>query len=455
MAGDHTALSLRTFGGFATSMLLIGLISVGFGTVNLAMVASSGTSVIAGIGLGDLLVSCLLAAFVGLVDAFSAGVARAEGSGVGDEKLAAQVGGFLVLLVPVEVIGLLVGMMAGPVLELVGQDPTVAHLAASYLLVRMFGVALNVAFLASLEILKVCGLRNYSVAALVVGLTANAGLGWLFIHTSVADIFPNPAVGVATATLVAQLIMLVFSVVSAIVGFRRAGRRVARARLPEVYADAAEIGRVGTGIGVRHLNDWGGGTVAFVMLGSLGVSTLAALTVAMRIWTIFCRVPQACFTTVFVFTGYAIGSSRSTRDDVRRLMIYSAVPVAAASVLTLAAAPILIGFFGESVSTRDCMLLLVAYFVAIVPYFFGGFLGEVLAAFKDGAYLARWSTILTWLLDIPLIAVVLWWTDSAFWALISGFLGSAIGALVFARRVEQLIPGPESTAKGEVITSGA
>lgn len=76
--GEHTELTPRSFASFGLMMLGLGLLSVGFSVIDTAMVAPFGLVPVAAVGLGESVVSLLLAFFVGFIDVFTARLARAR-----------------------------------------------------------------------------------------------------------------------------------------------------------------------------------------------------------------------------------------------------------------------------------------------------------------------------------------------------------------------------------------
>lgn len=176
---------------------------------------------------------------------------------------------------------------------------------------RLLGVALVAALAGVREALKIVGARTGSLAVYAVGLGMNAALNAVFLHVMSGTLAGAATVAVAMATLVAQLFMT-------IIGGILLRRHLAVWEFePPSAAMVREQARTmavrGAGVGVRHLNDYAGSTIPFVMAGTLGVTWVAASTVASTIWTLFCRVPQACFGAAFVFYGYVSESGGGSR----------------------------------------------------------------------------------------------------------------------------------------------
>jgi Na+-driven multidrug efflux pump len=200
------------------------------------------------------------------------------------------------------------------------------------------------------------------------------------------------------------------------------------------------MGKVGTGLGINQANDYAGATIPLLMIGTLSVPTVAAAAVATKIWTIYCRVPQACFTASFVFYGYAAGRDEAeARDVVRRLRGYSMAPTLIAAAVFLLASPLLVRLFGgSSIDMGLTVGLLGAYFLSIGGYFYGAFYGELLSVRQEGVFLSSRSTIVTYAVAIPLAAIAVFVFESAFLALASGAIPAALLAVMFARRIKEL-----------------
>lgn len=436
MIAEHTRLTPRAFAGFTGSMFALGLLSVAFGTVDLAMIAPLGVEQVAAVGLGDAVVVLILAFAAGSIDISTNRLAKAEGTGTTGASLLLLLSALTLVLLGVQVIALVVTSVLGPILTMLGQADSVVPFATNYADARLYGLLPTLAMTVTLEVLKVVGLRNWSVAALGIGLGLNVLGNWFALYGPAAAWFASPASAVAWTTVAAQGCMAAFGIVTLKRSLRNRQETLARPTLCAVGAEALSIGRVGAGIGVRHLNDYIGSTVPFLLMGTLGVQTLAAVTVATRIWTIFCRIPQACFTTSFIFYGYAMDRSRDEVDDVRRrLFRMSAWPTLIGAVVFLAASPLLVRLLGGTEANLwPAVLLVVAYFLCLVPYFFEAFYGELLTAHQEGGFLSVTSTVITYALVLPLAALAVLVFDSAFLAIASITLATIPTAVLFTRR---------------------
>lgn len=422
-------------------MFALGLLAVGFGAVDLAMVAPLGAEHVAAVGVGESVVTLVGAFAVGFVDSFTGRLAQAEGAGETGRRLPVLVGGFLLALVPLQVLALVIALGIRPVLDLVGQSSEIVPLASTYVAVRMLGVVLNLAFASVMEVLKVCGLRNWSVAALVFGLTMNVLFDWLFLYGPAEGWFGSPEAAVATATVASQFLMGAFGLVVFVRGFAARQERFAWPARAEVVGESGSLLRVGSGVGVRHLNDYAGATIPFLMLGTLGVTTVAATAVATKIWTLYCRVPQACFTSSFVFYGYALGRGRDEAEAARgRLIRLSAAPTVIGALLVMAASPWLVVLFGgRSGDTGLGVVLVLAFFISLPLYFFEAFYGELLTVHQQGALLSVASTIVTYALIIPFAVFSIFVLHSAFWSIASTAIASIPTAVIFTSRYFRLV----------------
>lgn len=441
MIAEHTKLTTRAFAGFTGSMFALGMLSVGFGAIDLAMVAPLGIEQVAAVGLGDAVVVLILAFAAGIIDIFTSRLAMAEGSGTTNRRLPVLLIALGLVLLALQGVAVVIALVLSPILYGLGQPDAVVPPASDYASARLlYGLLVTLAMTMTLEVLKVIGLRNWSVAALGIGLVLNVVFNWLMLYGPLASWFPSPAGAVAWSTVAAQGCMAIFGVVALIRGLRARDARLERPSWRNVRSEAISIGTVGSGIGVRHLNDYVGSTVPFLLMGTLGVQTLAAVTVATRIWTLFCRVPQACFTSSFIFYGYAMDRSRDEAHEVRRRVLrMSAWPTVIGAVAFLAASPLLVRLLaGPQADLWVVLPLVAAYFLGLLPYFFSGFYGELLMAHQEGAFLSISSTVVTYALVLPLAAAAVFVLNSAFFAIASITLATISTAVLFTRRYHRI-----------------
>jgi Na+-driven multidrug efflux pump len=196
------------------------------------------------------------------------------------------------------------------------------------------------------------------------------------------------------------------------------------------------MGKVAPGIGIRHFNDNTGTLVITLLLGLLGVQALAAATVATKIWSLFCRIPQACVSATFVFYAYGLGraSHEESMEKMSRTLIkYAAVPTFVCAVLVAVGAPWIVGWFSDGGQDQELTrYLLYAFLLTLPVYLIENHYGEILTALQRGGTLAIASSVTTYAVAIPLAALATFWYDSAFLVVLSSAVPSAIlGGLFF------------------------
>ncbi|CQR66117.1 MATE family efflux transporter [Streptomyces leeuwenhoekii] len=436
---EHTRFTVRNFSSYTTVVLGLGLVSVGFGTLDLIMIAPKGLDQVAAVGQAEVLISAIYAVFIGVVDVFGSRLAIAEGEGLTWRRLPVLATALLLLLIPCQIIGVALGLGVEPLLRVTGQKAELIPLVGDYVQVRTYAIALVLGYMILSESLKICGLKNLSAVNLLFGFAMNALFNWVFLNTDASRLFDSPAAAVATATLVAQGLMALSGGIVLVRQLRSRPESFARPERQAVLAEFRSMTRTAPGVGLRHFNDYMGTTIPLLFIGTLGVVQLAAATVATKIYTLFCRVPQACFAGSFVFYGYALGdrSSDLTRT-VRKMRLYAAVPTAVATAVTVLAAPWLVEAFASPGLDRDlAQSLLFAYLLYIPAYFFEQIFGEMLTVHQRGGLLFVSSTVVTYALTIPLAWYAVFVLDSTFLAVACKGIPTAVLALVFWRALRR------------------
>jgi Na+-driven multidrug efflux pump len=354
----------------------------------------------------------------------------------------------LLALVLCQLAGLAVAAGTEPALTLFGQHRDLVPLIGNYVDVRMYGVGVIMLYTALNEALKICGAKNLSLAALVLGFAVNASLDWLFLYTGLARVFASPESAIATSTVVAQAVMAGLAGVMFVIRMRERGVRLARPARVAVLSEFRSSTLGGAGVGVRHVNDYMGSVVPMMFIGTLGVRTLAAAVVAANIYTVFCRVPQACFQTTFVYYGYAVGRDGAAlaRRTVRTLLSYAAIPTAVAAVLVVVISPWLVAAVAShGLDLRLTTALLLAYLLYLPAYFFDQSLSTMLILHQRGALLFLSSTLATYLLTIPLAWYSVFVLHSAFLAIASNGAATAVQAAIYGRTLRsELQPRTEA-----------
>jgi len=446
----HTELRLRNYAGMAIVMLSVGLVIVGFGAVDLAMIAPKGIEAVAAVGAGDILVSAIFAFFSGGVDVFGSRVALSEGEGSTARRLPVLSLALALLLVAWQLVGVIAAQGVEPLLRAAGQKHELIPLIGSYVSVRMYGVAAAMLYVASIEALRICGMKNWSVLTVCIGFVVNAVLDWAFLYTGLRTLFSSPESAVAAATVFAHLSMGLFGGMMYVRFVRPRPERLQRPAWSEISAEFRTMIATATGLGIRHVNDWVGAVIPMIFIGTLGTASLAAASVATKIYTLYCRIPQACTSASYVFYGYAVGRrDADIRHLWRRLLTFAAVPTIVATVAVLASAPWLVRLFGgPKIDAALAELLLFAYVITIPFYLMEKTADQMLTVHQGGRLLSVASTVTTYFIAIPFAAIAVFVLSSSFLALLGGGLASLALAAVFWRALIRKWSEPDSETIG-------
>ncbi|MGW1564075.1 MATE family efflux transporter [Streptomyces sp. NPDC002144] len=436
---EHTRLTVSNYAGFAGVMLAVGLVTTGFGMVDLLMVAPKGVNHVAAVGQGSVLLMGVSAFFLGVIDAFAGRLAIAEGEGTTARRLPSLAAALLVTLALCQLAALLLTAVTEPVLSLLRQDRDLVPLLGDYMRVRLYGVGVVMLYAAFNEALKTCGAKNRSLATLVLGFGVNALFNWVFLETGWARFFASPESAVATATVIANTVMAATAAWMFAAHMRTRGERFYGPKRAAVLRELRSTSVAGAGVGARHVNDYVGSIVPMTFIGTMGVKTLAASVIAANIYTVFCRVPQACVQATFVYYGYAVGQKGADRvRTVRTLLSYTAVPTAVAALLVVISSPWLVAAFaGPGLDRSLAVVLLLAYLLYLPAYIFDQSLSTLLVVHQRGAVLFVASTLATYLLTIPLSWYAVFLLDSAFLAVASNGVATAVQAAVFWRMLRR------------------
>jgi len=438
----HTEFTVRNYASYALVILALGLITVGFGTIDLVMIAPKGVEHVAAVGQGELVVTAIYALFIGVVDVFASRLAMAEGEGITASRLPVLARSFLLLLVPCQLAAAVVVVGLKPLLSLFGQSQQLIPLVGTYVAVRSYGIIPVILYLVINEALKICGLKNRSIVILILGFALNAALNWVFLYTRLLNVFGAPETAVAASTVIAQLSMAVVGGWMFVRHMRTRDEALLRPGWQAVMDEFRSMYRTAAGVGVRHFNDYAGSIVPLMFIGTRGVGALAAAVVATKIYTLFCRIPQACFSCTFVFYGYALGRDRSElAATARKLRIYAGVPTAMAALAVLILSPWLVGIFAsKGLDPRLAQFLLFAYILYVPAYFFEQFAGEMLTVHQRGGLLFGASTLVTYAVTIPMAWYTVFILHSTFLTIACKGLSTALLAVIFWKTVRRYIP---------------
>lgn len=447
MENRHTVLTQGNFYSYAWVAFAIGMVTVGFGAIDLLMVGVLGIQHVAAVGQGDLIATSILVAFVGFVDVFAARLASFEGANTKDARQIGLAFGFLATVVICAVVTVGVAMLVQPGLVLAQQVDELIAPISDYVAWRLYGTTPFLVYLAASEALKISGQRGHALRILLVGFCANAGLNALFLYSSGTIYFASPETAVAAATVVAHVIMAA----AAAIFWVKHLRSLSRDNDPKIPAAARHeftyLLRTAPGISARLLNDYAGSVIPILFIGTMNTTTVAAAAVATKVYSLFCRVPQAFFSATFVHYSYGLEKraaelkSDETQKVIKQLMNYAAWPTAIALVMTLAAKSSLVQLFGgNEIDTSLASNLLLAYLIFVPIYFLEQFYGELLTAHTRSGLLFKTSTMATYLITVPIAYLAVFHLDSAFLAILGKGISVALLAVIYGSQFHMRAP---------------
>ena len=435
---DHSQLTVSGYLGYVSVAFWAGMIIVGFGAIDLAMVAPFGAVQLAAVGQADILVIAVMAGVLGFSDSYSTRLAQAEGAGRTKRTFLPLVLGLVVVAFGLTCLLIAATPAIEPLLYMFGQIETLVPLIASYIVIRLIGSGLFLLYYAANETLKISGHRRFAIAVLVFGLVANAGLNIIFLYVApIAALFSSPTAAVAWATLVSEATMAIAASILASWLLRyRVNWSLSNISV-SFGAEFFALLRHGPGAGARRLNDYVSALIPLLLIGTFSVAAVAAAAVATRIYMIFCRIPQATFAAAFLYYSYALGqrsivTSFALQDTVRKLLRASVIiTTIGLAVSAFFLAPILDLIEGGADRTL-VLWLLAAFTIALPAYVFEQFFAELLVANERSQFLLVSTSITTYLVILPLCWFVAKESGDAFSVLLARGLGSLIlGGLFF------------------------
>lgn len=432
---DYTKLTRKTFGSFAAALLAIELINVGYGLTDMAFIARFGLTYVAAIGVSDLVTLFFMSFFTGMVEVFALRLARQEGRGNGLSGLQQLAPIAFTVTALWSILAFLSSFLVSPLMDVIGTDYQVAQLADQYAFARLSGGLLTLLFALSSIALRIMGHRRLSVTIIAVGFIGNIVANYTVLYTPLSNIFTSPLQAVAVATMFIQAMMVC-------VGLGTLFHLAKHKNKAEESEEESLIlfFKLSTSMGLRNMNNYAAAVVPFLLMSQLSVGTVAAASVAVRLWTLYCRVPQALIGSSSAFIGYAHGISQAeARATVRRVGVYVSVPSVAFAVFILACAPILAPFFGgQEIDRSQVWLLTAAYLVAVPFYIQEHLIAQTLAVEQQGAWISVASSAVTYLVSIPIATLGVVFFESALVAILSGATASLLLSLVYHRRFRRL-----------------
>ena len=385
------------------------------------------TEALAALSLGYAVTMPLLVTAIGCMVGIIATAAREHGAG-GREGPAIALRGLRWADADGTVAGLLC-LLAGPVLQLVGQAPALVAGGAAVALMIAPGTLFQVAFVAAGFYLEGTGRPRPGLWAMAGANVLNVVLNWLMIGGNLG--FPAMgAKGAALATTLARGAMV-------------AGLLVWMLRLPEFAPWRGRLtlwgpGGWNAGTEMRRIGYAGGAayffeTVAFATLaqaaGLLGATALAAYTILHNIETMVFMVALG----VSVATAFRIGQAAGAGEPAEARFAGLAGAAAAMGLVgllglaLLAAAPSVVGFYSED----EGLIARAAPIMAILAVSMVFDAGQVVLGQSTRALGDSWGTTLCFFLAffcvmLPVALVLAFHTPLAEAGL---FIGTAIGCM--------------------------
>ncbi|MFL6061170.1 MAG: MATE family efflux transporter [Marmoricola sp.] len=397
-----------------------------------AVVGHLGTTQLAGLGIAGAVLSTLISLCVFLAYGTTAAVARRIGAG--DLRGALTLGNDGIwLAVGIGALTTVAGSLGAPwLVGLFDPGPAVAHQATAYLRIALFGAVPLLVSLATTGILRGLQDTRTPLAVAVLGNLANIGLNVWFVYGLDLGI-----AGSATGTLVAQggsaaVLLLVVA---------RAARTHGAALRPSLSGVRLAL-RAGVPLLLRTVTLRASLLVMTYGATTLGERDLAAMQLAMTIWTFLAFTLDAIAIAAQAITGRYLGAGdlEGTRAITARMLRWGLRSGVATGIALAAAAPLLPVLFTEDHDVRR--LLVQVLLVAALAQPLAGVvfvLDGVLIGAGDGRYLA-WAGLWVLLAFAPAAWAAIGWGGTLVW------LWVAFGAVFMGSRCVVLVARQRSAA---------
>ena len=397
-----------------------------------AIVGHLGTPQLAGLGIASAVLGTLVSLCIFLAYGTTASVARRVGAGDPEGALAQGVDGLWLAALIGAVVTVVVLPATGTVVGWFGPGPDVASYATTYLHIALLGAAPLLLMLAATGVLRGLQDTRTPLVVAVVGNLANVVLNLALVYGVGLGI-----AGSALGTLVAQAgsaLALVWVVV-------RAARATGAPLAPDLPGIRAAA-RAGVPLLLRTLTLRVSLLVMTYGAARLGSADLAAMQLAMTIWTFLAFVLDAIAIAAQAITGRSLGAGDvpGTRAITDQMVRYGLVSGVVTGLLLAASAWALGPLFTSDPVVLDLLVpvLLVAALtqpVAGVVFVLDG----VLIGAGDGRYLA-WAGLVVLVVFAP-----------AAWAAVAGpgtltWLWVAFGVAFMGGRGVVLVARSRGTA---------
>lgn len=358
-----------------------------------AIVGHLGTTQLAGLSIAGAILSTLISLCIFLAYGTTASVARRIGAGDLRGALTQGIDGvWLAVVIGVATTALGIPLTSWLV-GLFGPGDAVAHEAASYLRIGLVGAVPLLVMLATTGILRGLQDTGTPLVVAVAGNLANVGLNlWLVYGLDLG------IAGSALGTVLAQSASAVALVVVVVRAARRHG-----AGLRPSAAGIRGAGSAGIPLLLRTLTLRASLLVMTYGATTLGAADLAAMQVAMTVWTFLAFALDAIAIAAQAITGRYLGSGdrAGTRAITRRMLRWGVLSGVVTGVALAATSPFLGPLFTSDDQVQD--LLVPVLLVAAISQPLAGVvfvLDGVLIGAGDGRYLA-WAGLVVLVLFAP------------------------------------------------------
>ena len=298
----------RSLGVLAVPIIIAQLAQMGMGVADAIMAGRVSATDLAGIALGGNLYWPLMLLMSGIVMAVTPSVSQLHGAGRGGDA-GAVVRQALWIGVCGGAIVALAMQNVEPVYRVLGVDERAIPVAAGYLGAASLGLP---AMLAYVALRCLCEGMSWTRPAMFIGLsmlTLKVLLNWLFIYGQPALGIPAMGgVGCGWSTAIVMSCSLIAMVV--VVSFSR--MRESGVFSAFSWPNPAEIGRLlrlGVPIGLAVFVEVAFFSVATLLIGRLGVETVAAHQVAFNIVGVTFMVPLALGMAATIRVGFNVGAN--------------------------------------------------------------------------------------------------------------------------------------------------
>ena len=297
----------RTLGALAVPIIISQLAQMGMGVADAIMAGRVSATVLAGITLGGNLYWPLMLLFSGIVMAVTPSVSQLHGAGqigsagaVVRQALWIAISGGVVLAILLR--------NAEPAYRFVGVDERAIPVAVEYLRAASLGLP---AMLAYMSLRCLCEGMSWTRPAMFIGLSMLAlkvPLNWLFIYGEPRLGIPAMGgVGCGWATAIVMTYSLFAMVVTVSVSRVRASGVFSAFSWPDPTA-IARILKLGAPIGLALFVEVACFSAATLLIGRLGVETVAAHQVAFNVVGVTFMVPLALGMAATIRVGYNVGA---------------------------------------------------------------------------------------------------------------------------------------------------